>query len=47
MRNHRFNETNSLKRRYSSILLLNNSLILFEIMAHYIYFVLFNIILDT
>ncbi|CAD8092159.1 unnamed protein product [Paramecium primaurelia] len=37
MRNHRFHEPNSLKRRYSSLLLLNNTVILIEIFSHYIY----------
>ena len=35
MRNHRFYEVNSLKRRYSYILLLNNTIILLVIFFHY------------
>ena len=41
MRNHRFHETNSLKRRYSFLLLINNTLILVEILSHYLYEVLY------
>ena len=37
MRNHRFHETNSLKRRYSFLLLINNTLILVEILSNYLY----------
>ncbi|CAD8115189.1 unnamed protein product [Paramecium sonneborni] len=37
MRNHRFHEPNSLKRRYSSLLLINNTVILIEIFSHYIF----------
>ncbi|CAK78745.1 unnamed protein product (macronuclear) [Paramecium tetraurelia] len=37
MRNHRFNEINSLKRRYSSLLLFNNTIVLAIIFFHYNY----------
>lgn len=35
MRNHRFYEVNSLKRRYSGLILANNTIILMLIMFHY------------
>ncbi|CAD8046089.1 unnamed protein product [Paramecium sonneborni] len=37
MRNHKFNEINSLKRRYSSLLLFNNTIVLAIIFFHYNY----------
>ncbi|CAD8137834.1 unnamed protein product [Paramecium pentaurelia] len=37
MRNHRFNEINCLKRRYSSLLLFNNTIVLAIIFFHYNY----------
>lgn len=37
MRNHRFNELNSLKRRYSNLLLFNNTIVIGVIFFHYNY----------